>query len=522
LSSSACRIVEIDARPPWRVSPAETRVRSFAVLPASGPATQAHFESLRGRTVEVVVWGAESVHRQVMVTDGSYEAMRVEGVAALAGAGLRIPGAWSDIAPAPGGTGRPVRRPVVVALASGPVLSSVLQPLFAAGIRVRTVMTPAVALGSLARLRRSASASTTGAYVAVEEDASCVALVRDGALVAARDLSWGYVVERDGIREHRTREDVATRLGDELREFVADVGGSTSAVAQVTVCGSLPELCGMTLQLAERLDVEVEALDSLFGIDEATLSESIREFRERGAELRLAWAAAADRPPAHNLLRARRRAASHMILARAAVLAGMAAGLGVGVDVEGSPWWRAVEPVLMARANAPRAGTVGGVHRPRQQTSARSTQPDVRRDEAALASAVDERRHVLPPPPVALLPAREPEPDVEPPATRGTLPARPAPQALIASPAPRALSASHGAPVRRAALRAPDSSAPFDAALGSILYAPDRRLAIIDGRIVSAGDEVRGARVVDIAPGVVLLRDAQGQLRRLALGTAER
>ena len=155
LSPSACRIVEIDGRSAWRVSPAETRVRSCTVLPATGPATQAHFASLRGRTAAVVVWGAESTHRQVMVTDGSYEAMRVEGGG---GAGGRRPAACR----APGPTSRrrhaepadPRRRPVVVALASGPALSAALQPLIDAGIRVRTVMTPAMALGSLARLRR--------------------------------------------------------------------------------------------------------------------------------------------------------------------------------------------------------------------------------------------------------------------------------------------------------------------------------------------------------------------------------
>lgn len=152
LSPSACRIVEIDVRSAWRASPAETRVRSCTVLPAAGPATHAHLASLRGRTAAVVVWGAESTHRQVMVTDGSYEAMRVEGVAALAGAGLRIRGAWSDIALASRSAGGSVRRPVVVALASGPALSSAVQPLVDAGVRVRTVMTPAMALGSLARL----------------------------------------------------------------------------------------------------------------------------------------------------------------------------------------------------------------------------------------------------------------------------------------------------------------------------------------------------------------------------------
>ena len=69
-------------------------MRSRTVLPASGPASDAHFASLRGRTAAVVVWGAESTHRQVIVTDGSYEAMRVEAVAALAGFCTHLSGDW--------------------------------------------------------------------------------------------------------------------------------------------------------------------------------------------------------------------------------------------------------------------------------------------------------------------------------------------------------------------------------------------------------------------------------------------
>lgn len=60
---------------------------------------------------------------------------------------------------------------------------------------------------------------------------------------------------------------------------------------------------------------------------------------------------------------------------------------------------------------------------------------------------------------------------------------------------------------------------PFDAVLGTILYAPERKLAIIDGLIVEVGDDVRGARVIEIAPTVVTLRDAQGRMRRLTLST---
>jgi len=55
-----------------------------------------------------------------------------------------------------------------------------------------------------------------------------------------------------------------------------------------------------------------------------------------------------------------------------------------------------------------------------------------------------------------------------------------------------------------------------------ILYATDRKLAIVDGRIVSIGDDVRGASVIDITPSAVLLRDAHGRLRRLALGPPAR
>ena len=50
------------------------------------------------------------------------------------------------------------------------------------------------------------------------------------------------------------------------------------------------------------------------------------------------------------------------------------------------------------------------------------------------------------------------------------------------------------------------------------LAVDDRKFAIVNGRIVGPGDEVNGARIVDITPTTVLLRDAQGRLRSLSLG----
>jgi hypothetical protein len=59
---------------------------------------------------------------------------------------------------------------------------------------------------------------------------------------------------------------------------------------------------------------------------------------------------------------------------------------------------------------------------------------------------------------------------------------------------------------------------PFEASLSTILFGPERRLAIVDGRIVGEGDEIKGAQIVEITPTSVLLRDAQGRLRRLTGG----
>jgi hypothetical protein len=77
-------------------------------------------------------------------------------------------------------------------------------------------------------------------------------------------------------------------------------------------------------------------------------------------------------------------------------------------------------------------------------------------------------------------------------------------------------------PSRVARTDAREPAEAFDAVLGTILYSSDRRLAIIDGRIVGPGDDVRGARIVEIDPASVLLRDGNGRLRRLTLGASVR
>lgn len=518
LSPDACRIVEIDPAPAWDRRRGSTRVRSFAVLPPSGPETDAKLQSLRNRRVAVVVWNAASDHRQILVSPGSYESMRAEAIGALEDDGVDTRGVFVDIAPATRTKDRAARQPVVVALASGTELTAALQPLQAAGIRVRTVMTPAAALSSLARLRREFwTPDALEVFVALEERVTCIALMRSGALIASRDLAWGYIDEFGTGLQPRGREDIATRLVDAINQFVAATGGAPGDLKHICVSGGHPELRSVTAPVMEQLDVEFEPLDSLFGIDAAQLPEPVDEFRERGAELRLAWAAAADSPPTINLLRARSRRASKTLLARAALLAGVAALLIAGWRVQGR-LWRPAAPNVNARTAAEVSPT------PRREAPASTVtvtkMPVVRPPPAAAATAppvvlppqppqVETPPTIAPPPIVQRTEPRQPSAVTRPPvgATVRETPARigQQPARLRARPAPPR-----------------ETAPPFEAKLGGILISPDRKLAIIDGRIVAPGDEVRGARIIAITSSTVTLRDGEGRLRKLTMNSKER
>jgi hypothetical protein len=496
---------------------------------------------------------------------------------------------------------------VTVALAASAPMMAALTSLTNLGIRVRSVLTPAAALTSLARTRRMfAVRGSIEAYVALDTTATCITLVRDGALITARELSWGYV---DDARraEPRRLDDIVGRLAGELSEFVGAIGASASAVSQVCVCGGLPDLRSMTARLTEKLDIEVEPLDSLDSLDPEPLLERADDFRERCAELRVAWAAATDWPPAINLLRARKRQATKTALSRAAIIAGAAAGLGIGWQVQQSAWWRSRTPTSAARtasnvrppvaATPPVATTKLPTPAPPPVTAMKPTAPasppvtakpptpapppvtatKLPTPAPPPVTAMKPAAPALPPvtatkpptptppvaarstPPVAQPPVAKttPLPAVQPPTrasdtARGepervqmsraaTKPADAAPPAATPRTAPTIAPPltrpqppvpppsvarkedvrPEPAPRRQVPVRTPppEIALPFEASLGTILYSSDRKLAIIDGRIVGVGDEVRGARVTDITPTAVFVRDVQGKLRRLTVAT---
>ena len=583
LSPTACRIVEVTGSRGG--DGADTTVRTFARTEAADEATLAPY---RRQSVAVVMWGLHGEHRQAVVTVGSYQRMRREAVNATREAGVDTRQMVADIAPATTGKEGGRRRPVVIALARTSDVAAALRPLTAAGLKVRSIVTPALALMSLARMRRRITApGMAEAYVALEEAGTAIALVRDGALVAARELDWGFLDDERA----RSRDEVASRLGDAIEEFFGDYGVRASAVAQVCVCGGLPELRSMTLALTQQLDVEVEPLDSLFGIDVDHLPEPSDEFRERAVDLRLAWAVAADWNAPLNFLRERRRRLAKTILTRAAVVAGVATGVAVAWRIQRSDWLEPAKPVVSAPAPRPVSARPSTPTPPPVPIATPQPPPMAAAPTAITQPApapITKPAVVIPQPPVAAITkpvapitkpvAQTPRPSPAPAATSGP-PPRPTPPASLvltpvpaaAVPSPRKAEPVAAPPVRltplplplpvpappaRVAAAPPVTVAPpneparatptrepqtppaasasavpppvrrpppeevplaFDATLGTILYGADRKLAIVDGHIIQVGDDVRGARVVDITPNAVFLRDRQGRLRRLTL-----
>ncbi len=269
----------------------------------------------------------------------------------------------------------------------------------------------------------------------------------------------------------------------------------------------------------EQLDLEVEPLDSLFGIDSTHAPQGKGSLQERIAELRLAWAAAADWPGSLNLIRAPHRNRLRVALSRAAVVGGVAAGWGIGWQVAESARWQSIGLAPVAH----RAALTG-----RPVATASQVAP-ARQEIAAPSSLVAPPlvRHAPDSPPVApQVRLRDPRVSSAPIVRAEPAPPLPRQTLLTSDSQPiRTARAAVFAPPRAPSL-APRADAPeisgFDAVLGTILYSSERRLAIIDGHIVGPGDELRGARVVEIEPTSVLLRDSGGRLKRLTLGATAR
>lgn len=530
---------------------------ALTLLPRSGPTTAEQLATLRGRSASVVVWGLHCDHRQVVVTDGSYDRVRAEARAAARAAGVPIHGTLSDVAPAGPIEEGARRRVVVLATAPSGEVTAALRPLRDAGIKVASVRTPASALVSLSRLRAVGAPGALHAHVAIGETTTTVALMHGGFLRFARDFNWGALDEASGYREPVPSDEVGARLAADLGGFVDACGTDISAFEQIVLTGAVSELRSVAIRLTQQFDVEVEPLDYAGGLDLDGLAASIDAAGVRYADVWLAWAAAADDKPLIDLYRDRRIFVRKQMVARAAVAAGVVLGVGVGwafqdristFDLFGggirqsTPVAAATpippanartvpSPAAPERATVPAQPTAVSAPTPaavpsgearalsvppspnvaaavRSQESAASAAPSVAPAVAVAPPPMESRRALAVPPP---RPSTAQPPPLPPPRVSAPTRASVSPPNAVAN-----------TPVVAGQSRPEGSALPFEAVLGTILYGPDRKLAVVDDRIVQVGDDVRGAVVVEITPTSVMLRDPQGRLRRLTLGAGRR
>lgn len=182
-------------------------------------------------------------------------------------------------------------RAVVVAWTTE---DAALEPLRRAGFSILEVLTPEEALSLLASRRPDTSAA--GAWLAVSRRGGAIVIARGAETLFATRLSWKYTAATRPNDQLLQRYLIVSHLAPALQFGMARVKQTHGvAVESVMTCGDLPDLRSLTMPLIDELDLEVETLDTLDGLNVAAAVEG--KALEYAPALHLASVAAADAPP---------------------------------------------------------------------------------------------------------------------------------------------------------------------------------------------------------------------------------
>jgi Tfp pilus assembly PilM family ATPase/Tfp pilus assembly protein PilN len=342
LTGSRCTLIQV--QPSRRPAATGSRVSAFRSLSydAANPASlTAALRELRAskrfaHRARVVLWGVRSAHHVMRLpptsaadldTIAQGEARRVLPILQE---GEFATDVWTAAR-------RGTEREVVFAAASAPDVHERLGPILEAGFSVSAVLTPPIALAALDQFRAATTPDLVAAYVAVNRETTCLAIVRRGVLLFSREIPGAF-----GAAGGADRGEATTRLATELKRsflFFSQRGperdsrvgtpeaGERLDIQQIILCGDCPDLRALTAPLIYALDIDVETLDSLEGFDAQALPEPASEFRDHVAEMRLAWVAAAVAQPPVNLLPSQARARQEARRFVRTLAAGLAAAL---------------------------------------------------------------------------------------------------------------------------------------------------------------------------------------------------
>lgn len=352
-------------------------------------------------------------------------------------------------------------------------------PLVSAGFVIDAIVSPAQAMARLVNARKIDTTGSAVAVLSLNTHGAAIAIVSNGEPISAR--SFGWLLGRPfahGRSELLERYLLVSQVAPQLQhviDFVRPVYGV--AIASVLVCGNLPNLRSLTMPLIEEMDIEIETLDSLDLLESADV-------------------APADAVPSLQL-------AAAVALPSQVVRAAPEPVAATGTHAPANPRG----PSLLLAIAIAGAWSV-------LQLGGSSPAAPFLRDASVLAAAPSTAAPSTPapvaPPPVPP-PAAPPVAGLRPEATMG--------RNRESEPAP-----PPAEPVARARPAAPRPAEPSPAAapppvdplprVDGIMISGIRRVAIVDGEVVSPGDRV-GARIVARIDreGVVLVDPAGREVR---------
>jgi Tfp pilus assembly PilM family ATPase len=340
LHADGCRVVDVEVpsprNGPGHAAPADVRVRAFVSnlerdeqrrrrSDLAAALTQLRKEHRLATDACVTIWGLRSSYQFLRLPpakDSDLDALaRREARSEIAP--LETDGAGACVAIMVGpdvqvGTHR--RREVSLIAASEAELLRQIQPVTDAGFVVRRVVTPAIALTDVARSCADPVPGSTMAYVALTARATCVAIIRDGVLLFAREIPWGHAEPGS--------EPLDSRLASELRRSILFFRQTfRSGVDGVVLCGDAANLRSLTAPIGTSLNIPVQTLDSLSGIDAERVPEPADVFRAEVASLRMTIAVGAGALTHANLLPTSIRDARDVRTTMRRSIAALAAGV---------------------------------------------------------------------------------------------------------------------------------------------------------------------------------------------------